>query len=74
MKRSLKRLFAGLVVYVCMYGLLCVLTLIYCPSPLFRLPLLLLFTAVILGRAFKAILAHADEIQAWGNKYIHQHS
>lgn len=74
MKRSLKKLFAGLVAYVCMYGLLCVLTLIYSPSPLFRVSLLLLFTAVILSRVFKAILDHADEIQAWGSKHIHQHS
>lgn len=73
MKRSLKRLFAGLVAYVCMYGLLCVLTLISSPSPLLRLSLLLFFTVAVLGRAFKAILAHADEIQAWGSKNIHQH-
>jgi hypothetical protein len=70
MKRSLKKLFAGLVAYVCMYGLLCVITLIYSPSPLLRLSLVLLFTAAVLGRVFKAMLAHADEIQAWGVKHI----
>lgn len=69
--KSLKRLFAGLVAYVCMYGLLCIITLTHPFSPVFRLPLLLLFTAAILGRVFKAILAHTDEIQAWGSKHIH---